>query len=69
MPKNRKTIKHDGVITKINVASKLRIGTRKSGTCASLMSTKRLNAVLEDKNLKSDWDNALTVLNRRKASA
>ena len=65
MPKNRKVVKHDGVSTVQNVPSKLMIGTRKSGTSASLMSNERLNNVLKDKNLKSDWDNALTVLKQR----
>jgi len=69
MPKNRKVVKHDGISTIQNVASKLMIGTRKSGSSASLMSNNRLNEVLGDKNLKSDWDNARTVLNSRKVSA
>ena len=69
MPKNRKVVKHDGVSTIQNVASKLMIGTRKSGTSASLMSTERLLKVLEDNNLKRYWNNARTVLMKRKVSA
>jgi len=68
MPKNRKIVKHDGVSTAQNVPSKLMIGTRKNGTSATLMSNDRLNEVLGDKNLKSDWDNARTVLNSRKVT-
>jgi len=69
MPKNRKVIKHDGISTAHNVASKLRIGTRKSGSSASLMSNKRLLEVLDDANLNSDWDNARAVLKERKVIA
>jgi len=69
MPKNRKSIKANGIISTINVASKLMIGSRKSGTSAMLMSNKRLLEVLDDESSKRYWDNARTVLNSRPVSA
>jgi len=65
MPKNRKTTKVDGAIKVSNVPNKLRIGTRSSGTSATLMSTKKLQDVITDTNYKRYWNNAITVLNRR----
>ena len=62
MPKNRKTVKLDGVIKHLNVPSKLRIGTRKAGTSASLMSNSTLQDVLTDKGKKRYWNNAQSVL-------
>ncbi len=69
MPKNRKVVKVDGATKVIKVPAKLRIGTRKSGTSASMMSTKRLMEVLEDKNLKRYHNNAQSVINSRKVPA
>lgn len=69
MPKNRKVTKHDGVASVQQVASKLTIGTRKSGTSATLMSNERLLKVLEDSNMKRYHDNARKVLRLRKVSA
>ena len=65
MPKNRTIEKRDGLIYKHNVASKLRIGDRKSGTAAHLMSDEALQAVLNSKDKKKDHANARTVLRAR----
>ncbi len=65
MPKNRNVVKKDGLIRKYNVASKLRIGTRKSGTAAHLMSTEALQAVLNSNDKKRYHTKARTVLAAR----
>jgi len=65
MPKNRKVIKVDGATKVIKVPNKLCIGTRKSGTSATLMSTERLIEVAKNKSQKRYWDNAIHVLRQR----
>jgi len=67
MPKNKSSSKSaTGAITRSRTAHKLRIGTRKSGKSALLMSTDALLAVLEDKEAASDHLNAKTALLSRK---
>ena len=66
MPKNRKVTKVNGATVVTKTPNKLRIGTRKTGQAASLLSTKRLQDVLEDSNLKRYHNNARTVLQHRK---
>ena len=65
MPKGRKVIKTANSVKKVNVKRKLRIGTRKSGTAANMMSTEALKEVLNTDS-KSKWHkNARTVLSQR----
>jgi len=47
MPKRKNVQKIDGRVIKKNVPKKNRVGTRKSGKAASLMSTADLQAALE----------------------
>ena len=66
MPKQKKTWKDaSGAIHKQKVCTKFRIGTRKSGKSALLMSDEELLAVLDDKNKKRYHAKALTVLGKR----
>ncbi len=63
MPKNITSSKGDnGKITVNRPACKFRIGTRKSGKSANVMSTAELQKVLENTDVKRDWNNARTVL-------
>ncbi len=65
MPKNRKRIKIDNRFVISKNPTKHRIGTRKSGSSANLMSSAALLAVLEDKN-KTKWhQHARHVLSSR----
>lgn len=62
MPKNKLVTKRDGILIKTSVPSKLRIGSRKSGRSAHVMS----NAALQTIKPKSkDYQNAQTVLKLR----
>jgi len=67
MPKSRKVTKKDGVIHKQDVATKFKIGNRKTGTAAHLMSTAQLEAVIEDDNRKKFHNKARQVLAKRAA--
>lgn len=67
MPKNNKTVKHDGRLFKQKVPARLRIGTRKSGTSAHSMSNEALLAVLDNKSQAKWHSDAQTVLNLRGA--
>jgi hypothetical protein len=57
MPKSVKKVKDGNIWRREVVATKFRIGTRKSGKSAHLMSNEDLEAVLADKN-KSKWHNS-----------
>jgi len=65
MPKNNRLVKLDGLIKKFKVASKLRVGTRRSGKSANLMSNDKLLDVVTSSNHKKDIKNAKTVLTNR----
>ena len=66
MPKNRKASKTaSGAIVKNRPPHKFRIGTRKSGTSALVMSSKALLEVLTDSNKKKWRTNAIEVLKMR----
>lgn len=65
MPKNRKVIKNGNTVTVLSVPSKLRIGTRKSGTSALLMTTEALKDVLTKKDNSRYHNKARTVLAMR----
>ncbi len=65
MPKNRNVVKKDGVVHKYKVASKMRIGTRKSGKSANLMSNEDLMSVLSSKDMARHHGKARTVLFNR----
>ena len=62
MPKNNKTVKHDGRLFKQKVPATLRIGTRKGGTSAHRMSNDALLAVLTNKSQNKYHKDAGTVL-------
>jgi len=65
MPKNRKKVKVDNRIVTIKIPAKNRIGTRKGGISANLMSNESLMDVITDPN-KSKWYHiARTVLLNR----
>ena len=66
MPKSNKVVKHDGRQFKQRVATKFKIGNRKTGTSANLMSTADLEKVLEDKNKKKFHNKVRAVLAKRK---
>lgn len=65
MPKNSTVVKKDGLIHKHRVANKLRIGDRKSGTSANLMSNEALLAVLKSRDKAKYHAKARTVLTAR----
>lgn len=65
MPKNRNVVKKDGVTHRYNVASKFRIGNRKTGKAANTMSNEALQAVLDSKGKARYHANARTVLATR----
>ena len=65
MPKSVRKVKKDGYWTKVIVPTKFRIGTRKAGTSANLMSTEKLEQVLTDNSLSKYHDNARVVLANR----
>ena len=65
MPKSNKVIKKDGRHFTQKVATKFKIGNRKTGTAANLMSTAQLEAVLEDSNRKKYHNKARQVLATR----
>jgi len=65
MPKQRKVLKTGNTVNKFNVPSKLRIGTRKSGTSAFLMTTEALKDVLTKKDHGRYHNKARTVLAMR----
>ncbi len=65
MPKNRKRTKIDNRFVISKNPTKLKIGTRKSGSSANLMSSAALLGVLEDSS-KTKWHNsARSVLRNR----
>ena len=66
MPKSRKSDKRDGRVFKSNVPTKFKIGNRKTGKSAMLMSVKELEAVLEDSNKKKFHNKARAALALRK---
>jgi len=65
MPKNCKITKKDNVTYKQNVASKLRIGNRKTGVSAMLMSVAALKEVLSNTNKKRYHSKARNALHTR----
>jgi len=65
MPKSNKVVKHDGRQFKQKVATKFKIGNRKTGTCANLMSKADLEKVLEDNGRKKFHNKARQVLAKR----
>ncbi len=65
MPKSRKVTKKDGIVHRQDVATKFRIGNRKTGICANLMSNADLEKVLVDKNRKKFHNKARQVLATR----
>ena len=68
MPKGRKIIKTDGRVKKVYIQSKLRIGTRKSGTGANTMTNTALLEVMKDEGKTRHHGKARTVLNARGVS-
>jgi len=64
MPKNTKVYKVDNVLKRQRVPSKFRIGTRKAGKSAHLMSTQALLDVLAGPH-KKNAKNAKQVLELR----
>ncbi len=69
MPKNRKIYKVDGVLHIENVASKLRIGNRKTGISAMLMSIGTLKDILSNKDKKRYHSKARNALHTRGVAA
>ena len=65
MPKNNKTVKHDGIVHKQKVSATLRIGNRKTGTSAHAMTNNALLAVLTNKSQSKFYKDAATVLTQR----
>lgn len=66
MPKSVRKVKNrDGYWERIKVATKHRIGTRKNGKSANLMSCEELDKVLLDKNLAKYHNKARAVLANR----
>ena len=63
MPKSIRKIKKDGYWTKVVVPTKFRIGTRKGGKSANLMSDAALIAVIATNS--KDSNKARTVLANR----
>jgi len=68
MPKNRKVIKTPLGVTKLNAPRKFRIGNRKGGLSAHVMSTAKLMDVATNPDMKGDHSNAMTVLRLRGVS-
>ena len=62
MPKSNKTVKHDGRQFQQKVCTKFKIGNRKTGISASLMSSSDLQKVIEDSNRKKFHNKARQVL-------
>jgi len=62
MPKHRKVVKRDGQIFKFNTPNKFRIGTRKNGVSAHMMSSAALQEVIANKDKAKYHKNARTVL-------
>ena len=69
MPKNRKVVKTDNRVQKLNVQSKFRIGTRSSGKSALGMTTRALKEVLEKADQKRYHNKARAVLAMRGIAA
>lgn len=65
MPKSVRKVKKDGVWKTIVVPTKFRIGTRKNGTSANLMSNDALMQVLANKDQGKYWKCAKAVLANR----
>jgi hypothetical protein len=68
MPKNNKTIKHDGRLFKQKVSATHRIGTRKGGTSAHKMSNSALLEVLNNNDQSKFHPDASAVLKLRGVS-
>ena len=62
MPKSRKVTKVDGRTVVTNAPTKLRIGSRKGGKSANLMSKDELEKVLADSGKKRYHDKARAAL-------
>ncbi len=69
MPKNRKIYKKENRIIVENVASKLRIGNRKTGVSAMLMSISALKEVLASSDKKRYHNKARNALHLRGVAA
>ena len=67
MPKSNKIVKRDGRQYKEKASTKFKIGNRKTGTSANLMSVAALEAVLKDSNRKKFHGKARQVLAMRAA--
>ncbi len=65
MPKHRVIVKKDGVVHKYNTPNKFRIGTRKNGVAAHMMSKDALLDILNRKDKAKFHTNARTVLAAR----
>ena len=65
MPKSIRKTKKDGYWTKVVVPTKFRIGNRKTGTSANLMSNEDLEKVLANNDQARYWSNAKAVLMSR----
>ena len=65
MPKNSKVEKRDGRVIRTRVPHKHRIGSRKSGVSASMMSNDQLYDVLNNVDKKKWHHIAYTVLGNR----
>lgn len=65
MPKNNKISKVNGLIVKQKVASKFRIGNRKSTKSANAMSNAALLAELENNNHRKSKNKIIAVLRNR----
>lgn len=65
MPKNRKVVKISQAMVLINEPRKFRIGSRKGGKSAHVMSSKELRDILKDEDRKRDRSNATAILRLR----
>ena len=65
MPKSVRKVKKDGYWTRVVVPTKFRIGTRKGGKSANLMSDEALIQVLANKDQAKYWNSARAVLGNR----
>lgn len=65
MPKSRKVVKEAGVIKRLNVPHKFKIGTRKNGVAAHTMTTEKLQELLGREDQKRYRHKILAVLELR----
>lgn len=67
MPKSVKKVKVGQEWQRVTVATKHRIGTRKGGKSANLMSSQELYDVIDNKNMAKHHNKARAVLVNRNA--